>query len=116
MSQFTPGAAPIRCQPWDIGTGVTGYVWHAPNARAVLLLQHGYAEHAQRFVKQYNGLIPHLLNMGVSVYAVDMWGHGHSPGPRVLTDIGQAVEDHLAGPTQASGATAAGLRAGALAG
>ena len=30
MSRFTPGAAPIRCQPWDIGTGVTGYVWHAP--------------------------------------------------------------------------------------
>ena len=73
MSQFTPGAPPIRCRPWDIGTGVTGYVWHAPEPRAVLLLQHGYGEYARRFVGQYNRLIPHLLNMGVSVYAFDMW-------------------------------------------
>lgn len=95
MSRFTPGAPPIRCQPWDIGTGVTGYVWHSVNPRAVLLLQHGYGEYAQRFVSQYNRLIPHLLKMGVSVYAFDMWGSGHSPGRRGLTDVGQAVEDHL---------------------
>jgi acylglycerol lipase len=96
MSQITPGAPPIHCQPWDIGTGVTGYVWHAPKPRAVVLLQHGYGEYAQRFVKQYNQLIPHLLNMGVSVYAFDMWGNGHSPGKRGLIDVGQAVVDHLA--------------------
>ena len=96
MSRFTPGAPPIRCRPWDIGTGVQGYVWHAPEPRAVLLLQHGYGEYARRFVRQYNQLIPHLLRMGVSVYAFDMWGSGHSPGRRGLTDVGQAVEDHLA--------------------
>jgi alpha-beta hydrolase superfamily lysophospholipase len=96
MSRFTPGAGPIRCQPWDIGTGVTGYVWHAPGPRAALLLQHGYGEYARRFVKQYSQLIPHLLNMGVSVYAFDMWGAGHSPGRRGLTDVARAVEDHLA--------------------
>jgi alpha-beta hydrolase superfamily lysophospholipase len=96
MGRFAPGAPPIHCQPWDIGTGVTGYVWHAPNPRAVLLLQHGYGEYARRFVTQYNRLIPHLLNLGVSVYAFDMWGSGHSPGRRGLTDVGQAVEDHLA--------------------
>jgi acylglycerol lipase len=95
MSRFTPGAPPIGCRPWDIGTGVTGYVWHSPEPRAVLLLQHGYGEYARRFVGQYNQLIPHLLNMGVSVYAFDMWGSGHSPGRRGLTDVGQAVEDHL---------------------
>src|SRR5262249_48677548 len=44
LTPLRPGAAPIRCQPWDIGTGVTGYVWPAPTPRAVLLLQHGYAE------------------------------------------------------------------------
>ncbi|HEX7318055.1 MAG TPA: alpha/beta fold hydrolase [Pyrinomonadaceae bacterium] len=92
----TSSASGDNCQPWDIGTGVTGYVWHALNPRAVLLLQHGYGEYARRFVTQYNRLIPHLLNAGVSVYAFDMWGSGHSPGRRGLTDVGRAVEDHRA--------------------
>lgn len=96
LSQFMPGAAPVRCQPWDIGTGVTGYVWPAPQPRAALLLQHGYAEYAQRFVGQYSQLVPHLLQLGISVYAFDMWGHGHSPGPRALTSVEDAVADHLA--------------------
>lgn len=96
MSRFALGAVPIRCRPWETGTGVTGYVWHAPRPRAVLLLQHGWAEYAQRFVRQYNQLIPHLLNLGVSVYAFDMRGHGHSPGRRGVTDVGQSVDDHLA--------------------
>ena len=84
------------CLPWDTGTGVAGYVWHAPEPRAVLLLQHGYGEYARRFVGQYSRLIPRLLNLGVSVYAFDMRGSGHSPGRRGLTDVARAVEDHLA--------------------
>jgi alpha-beta hydrolase superfamily lysophospholipase len=96
MSQLTAGAAPIRCQPWDIGTGVTGYVWRAPDARAVLLVEHGWGDYAQRYVKQFSRLIPHLLERGISVYAIDMWGNGRSPGERGATDIGDAVEDHLA--------------------
>ncbi|MDP9365786.1 MAG: lysophospholipase [Chloroflexota bacterium] len=96
MSRFDPGAAPIRCEPWDIGTDVTGFVWRAPNPRAVLLLQHGYGEYAQRYVRHYNRLVPHLLHAGVSVYAFDLWGHGRSPGRRAVTDVGRAVEDHLA--------------------
>lgn len=93
---FAPEALTIRCQPWDIGRGVAGYVWHAPEPRAVLLLQHGFGEYAQRFVERYSRLIPHLLNAGVSVYAFDMRGHGRSPGRRAVTDLGRAVEDHLA--------------------
>src|SRR5215207_1439309 len=96
MSQLTPGAASIRCQPWDVGTGVTGYVWRAPNPRAVLLVQTGWGDYAQRYVKQFSQLIPHLLERGISVYAIDMWGSGRSPGKRGATDIGNAVEDHLA--------------------
>jgi acylglycerol lipase len=96
MGRFTPGAASIRCQPWDVGTGVTGYVWQAPNARAVLLIEHGWGDYAQRYVKQFSALIPHLLERGISVYAIDMWGNGRSPGVRGATDIGRAVEDHLA--------------------
>jgi len=96
MSQFTPGAASIRCRPWDIGTGVTGYVWRAPNPRAVVLVEHGWGDYAQRYVKQFSQLIPHLLDRGISVYAIDMWGSGRSPGKRGATDVGNAVEDHLA--------------------
>lgn len=84
------------CLPWDTGTGVAGYVWHAPAPRAALLLQHGYGEYALRFVGQYSQLIPRLLNAGFSVYAFDMRGSGHSPGRRGLTDVARAVEDHLA--------------------
>src|SRR5262249_27697211 len=54
------------------------------------------AEYAQRYVHQYHQLIPHLLHLDVSVYAFDLWGHGHSPGTRGLADVGQAVQDHLA--------------------
>lgn len=96
MSRFTPGAAPIRCEPWDTGTGVQGYVWHASEPRAVLLLQHGFGEYAHRYVERYSALVPNLLNIGVSVYAFDLRGHGHSPGPRAVTDVETAVADHLA--------------------
>jgi alpha-beta hydrolase superfamily lysophospholipase len=96
MTNDAPGALTIHCQPWDIGRGVAGYVWHAPEPRAVLLLQHGFGEYAQRFVERYSKLIPHLLNAGVSVYAFDMRGHGRSPGGRAVTDLGRAVDDHLA--------------------
>ena len=95
MGRFTPARPPILCRPWDIGTGVRGYVWHAPEPRAVLLLQHGLDEYAWRYLAQYNALIPHLLHAGVSVYAFDAWGHGLSPGTRSVFDIGRAVEDHL---------------------
>ena len=96
MSELTPGASAIRCQPWDVGTGVTGYVWHAPNAKAVVLLEHGWGDYSQRYVKQFSQLIPHLLAHGISVFAIDMWGNGRSHGARGATDIGGAVEDHLA--------------------
>jgi acylglycerol lipase len=93
---FQTDAGGVAYGPWETGTGVAGYVWHAPEPRAVVLLQHGYGEYAQRFVRQYNRLIPHLLKMGVSVYAFDMWGSGRSPGRRGLIHVGQAVADHLA--------------------
>lgn len=87
---------PIRCEPWDIGTGVQGYVWRAPDEHGVVLLQHGMSEYAQRYVRQYNRLIPRLLKAGFTVYAIDLWGHGHSPGEPGVTDLREAVDDHLA--------------------
>ena len=95
MSRFTAGAAQIRCEPWDIGTGVTGYVWRAPKPRAVLLLQPAWGDYAQRHVSGGSWLIPQLLSRGITVYAFDMWGNGRSPGARGATDIRRAVSDHL---------------------
>jgi alpha-beta hydrolase superfamily lysophospholipase len=75
---------------------VAGYAWPAPDARAVLLLQHGLGEYAERYVARYSGLVPRLLEAGVTVHAFDLRGHGRSPGRRTVTDVGRAVEDHLA--------------------
>ncbi|MEY3990833.1 MAG: hypothetical protein RI985_1914 [Chloroflexota bacterium] len=86
----------IACQPWDIGTGVQGYCWLVPHPKAILLLQHGYAEYATRYVHEYNRLIPHLLDRDISVYAFDLWGHGFSGGVRGVVDVRAAVADHIA--------------------
>jgi hypothetical protein len=68
------GAPAIRCEAWDVGTGISGYVWHAPAARAAVLVTHGWGDYSQRYVSQFSSLIPHLLAHGTSVYALDMWG------------------------------------------
>ncbi len=36
------------------------------------------------------------MQLGVSVHAFDLRGHGRSPGRRALTDVEQCVDDHLA--------------------
>lgn len=82
-------------QEWKLPLSRQAYVWHAPSPRANLLLQHGYSEYAQRFVRQYNELIPRLLEHNISVYAFDMAGHGGSPGERGLVNVEGAVQDHL---------------------
>ena len=89
-------AAETRCEPWDIGTGVTGYAWRAPNARAVLLLQHGYGHYTLQYARENAALISHLVGLGVNVYGFDMWGNGRSLGKRGDTDIDRALADHLA--------------------
>lgn len=96
LAPLVPNGGFIPCEPWDVGTGVQGYVWRAPQPRAVLLLQHGINEYAQRYARDYDRLIPHLLAAGITVYAFDLWGHGHSPGAETVTDLRAAVGDHLA--------------------
>ena len=96
MHGVVPRAVQIASRPWDIGTGVRGYAWDAPRPRAALLLQHGFAEYAERYVHQYSAVVSHLLDIGLSVYAFDLQGHGRSPGRRVATDVERAVTDHLA--------------------
>lgn len=68
------------------GTSVAVYKWPAPDAqkvqaRAVVQIVHGLAEHAAR----YDRLAQALRQAGYVVYASDHRGHGQSaPGPREL--------------------------------
>ena len=51
--------------------------WHpAGPPKAVVLLAHGYAEHAGR----YAHVAKRLTDAGYAIYAVDHWGHGRSDG------------------------------------
>src|SRR3954447_18147573 len=67
--------------------------WDAGDARYVVLLSHGYGEHARR----YDHVAEALVADGAVVYAPDHHGHGRSDGERALADdLEGAVEDlHL---------------------
>ncbi len=81
---------------WDFGRGLSGYAWRAPNARANILLAHGFAEYAERYVAHYHQLIPKLNAAGFDVYAFDQRGHGRSPGARGVEDMRETIADHRA--------------------
>ena len=80
---------------WNIGADVAGYAWKAASPRGQVLLQHGYGEYAERYVTQYNDLIPKLNQNGLDVYAIDLPGHGNTAGERGLVDLHEAVSLHL---------------------
>lgn len=80
---------------WDIGEAVAGYVWKASSPRAQVLLQHGYGEYAERYLTQYNELVPKLNHAGFDVYAIDLPGHGRTQGERGQIDLHEAVRLHL---------------------
>ncbi len=83
-------------ETWDFGRGLSGYRWPAADARANVLLAHGFAEYAERYVAHYHQLVPKLNALGFNVYAFDLRGHGRSPGARGVTDMRKAVADHIA--------------------
>lgn len=85
----------IQARSWDFGRSRAGFAWSSQKARAKLLLQHGYGEYSQRYVRHYAQLIPKLNASGFDVFAFDLEGHGQSPGKRGMTDINRAAEDHL---------------------
>lgn len=90
------GPAPCPAKPWAFGRPVAGYQWPTADPRATLLLQHGYAEYAERHAVEYARLIPHLVARGIHVFAFDMTGHGASPGPRGVVDVAEEVKNHIA--------------------
>ena len=70
-------------------------MWEAEKARGAVLLSHGVGEYAGRYVERYHGLIPALLEQGLTVYAYDQRGHGASGGQRTVVDLNVLVDDHL---------------------
>src|SRR4051795_9622630 len=67
--------------------------WDVDEPRYVVLLSHGYGEHARR----YDHVAARLNDDGAVVYAPDHYGHGRSEGERALAeDLEGAVSDlHL---------------------
>jgi len=86
----------MASEAWDFGRSLSGYAWRTPNARANVLLTHGFAEYAERYVARYHQLVPKLNALGFDVYGWDMRGHGRSAGARGVADLRGAVADHRA--------------------
>ncbi|KIM93706.1 hypothetical protein OIDMADRAFT_184666 [Oidiodendron maius Zn] len=79
----------------NLQSGVVLHIWRVKPPRAIIILQHGYGEHAERYVDGHCALIQQLGKHGLEVRAFDMWGHGRSPGVRGAVDIEKAIRDHL---------------------
>jgi alpha-beta hydrolase superfamily lysophospholipase len=64
------------------GTQLLARTWAAPDAKAVVVIEHGLKDHSDR----YAAFAAKLVAAGYEVYAYDLRGHGRSAGPRVAPD------------------------------
>ncbi|HEX7426795.1 MAG TPA: alpha/beta hydrolase [Mycobacterium sp.] len=73
------------------GVRIVYDVWDPEtDPRGVVVLCHGYAEHARR----YDHVAQRFGESGLAVYALDLRGHGRSGGKRVyLRDISEYTDD-----------------------
>ena len=73
------------------GVNIVYDVWEPEtDPRGVVVLCHGYAEHARR----YDHVAQRFGDSGLVVYALDLRGHGRSGGKRVyLRDISEYTDD-----------------------
>lgn len=79
----------------SVGAGAKLHITHwlpAGLPKAVILLAHGYAEHAGR----YTHVAKRLTDAGYAVYAIDHWGHGRSDGTPGFVPRFSAFTDGLA--------------------
>ena len=81
----------FRFESASDGLPIQGYAWRAPEAKAILVISHGAAEHALRYER-----FARALNAeGISVWATDHRGHGKSAGPEGLGDFSTGGWDAL---------------------
>ena len=67
------------------------HTWSDREPRYIVLLAHGYGEHARR----YDHVADRLVDAGAAVYAPDHFGHGRSQGERALVSDIAALSDDL---------------------
>jgi alpha-beta hydrolase superfamily lysophospholipase len=65
--------------------------WLGDDPRYVVLIAHGYGEHAGR----YAHVAERLVGAGAAVYAADHLGHGRSEGDRALVEDAEELVDDL---------------------
>jgi alpha-beta hydrolase superfamily lysophospholipase len=75
----------------EAGAEIYEQSWQAASPSAVLVVVHGLMDHGDRYASFANG----LAAQGVSVYAADLRGHGHSEGERVYVDSFEQYLDDL---------------------
>ena len=64
--------------------------WQPPEARALVVIIHGFGEHSGR----YQPVAEALAERGIAVAAPDLWGHGRSSGARGdIKDVGRCARD-----------------------
>jgi acylglycerol lipase len=92
-----PTATYQKHETITLSTGSISHIWRPQitPSRAIILLQHGFSEYSERYVGSHHNFIRELNMRNYTVYALDMWGHGRSPGTRGVTHIGKAVQDHV---------------------
>lgn len=91
---YLPNIDSVASDPWSADEpgaaegSVFGRTFAARGAeRAALLLVHGFGEHHGRYARQ----IAHLVERGITVFAVDLPGHGRSSGRRAVVDCAALV-------------------------
>jgi alpha-beta hydrolase superfamily lysophospholipase len=92
------GGTPIVYDVWTPTAGRSEATGEStqPDPTGVVVLCHGYAEHARR----YDHVAQRFGEAGLLTYALDLRGHGRSGGKRVyLKDISEYTDDfhHLVG-------------------
>ena len=73
------------------GFSIQGFKWQVDEPKAVVVISHGAAEHALRYER-----FARVLNLAeIEAWAIDHRGHGRSPGPEGLGDLGKGGWDAL---------------------
>lgn len=90
-------AQDLQHETFKLFRGTAAHIWKPQQSpyKAVIIIQHGFGEYAERYVTSHHNIISHLVSAKYIVYAMDMWGHGRSSGTRGVVHINKAVQDHL---------------------